>query len=154
MTQHDAGKALHIAFKSLGFSSGAIDYLLGIFHAISYFDDIKDGGAPEITTETAVERILILNSSSEFFWQHGRALEPIILTQALKWAAANYAEANGRASEKSFMWRAGFYDLALAVAYLDGVATIDNGAVLEQILCIYGENLQDYFAEFDGGKNA
>jgi hypothetical protein len=66
----------------------------------------------------------------------------------LKWQASDQAERAGRADARSFMWRAGFYDVVLmAVALCHGSGHATN--VASDVMAIYGEKLEDYLKEFN-----
>ena len=63
--------------------------------------------------------------------------------QLLKWQASDKAERDGRADAKSFMWRAGYYDLVLFVNLL-----CNGPSAPIAPLSLYGETLADYLKEF------
>ena len=77
-------------------------------------------------------------------------LVPMLSTMVLKWQASDVVEREGRADAKSFVWRAGYYDLILmAIQLCHGAqqALIMAPHVME----LYGEKFEDYLMEF---KNA
>jgi hypothetical protein len=82
------------------------------------------------------------------FWiANSHSLAPIVATMILKWQASDQAERAGKADARSFVWRAGYYDVVLmTVALCHGTrrATEDAGSVME----LYGEKFEDYMKEF------
>jgi hypothetical protein len=65
----------------------------------------------------------------------------------MKWKASDDAERAGQADARSFIWRAGYYDLVLLVVLLTkGHATAMKDAV--KIMHLYGEPLDVYLKEF------
>jgi hypothetical protein len=65
----------------------------------------------------------------------------------MKWKASDDAERAGQADARSFIWRAGYYDLVLLVVLLTkGHATAMKNAV--KIMHLYGEQLDVYLKEF------
>jgi hypothetical protein len=76
------------------------------------------------------------------FWQANQgALLPILALACIKWRASNEAEATGRADARSFMWRAGFYDVLAMVCHICGKDAV-------QALAAYGETFAGYCEEF------
>jgi hypothetical protein len=65
----------------------------------------------------------------------------------LKWQASDQAERAGKADAKSFVWRAGYYDVVLmTVALCHGTQRATEAA--SQVMELYGETLEDYIKEF------
>ena len=65
----------------------------------------------------------------------------------LKWKASDEAERAGNPSAMSFVWRAGFYDVVLAVVQIvHGTDAAMQIAV--NVMSLYGETLPDYMQEF------
>jgi hypothetical protein len=65
----------------------------------------------------------------------------------MKWKASDDAERAGQADARSFIWRAGYYDLVLLVVLLTkGHATAMKDAV--KVMHLYGEQLDVYLKEF------
>jgi len=65
----------------------------------------------------------------------------------LKWQASDTAERDGQANAKSYMWRAGYYDLVLMAVSLvhgAGFATLHG----HHVMALYGETFEDYMKEF------
>jgi hypothetical protein len=83
------------------------------------------------------------------FWlENAQTLTPVVATMILKWQASDQAERAGHADARSFVWRAGFYDVVLmtvALCYGSNHAT----EVASQVMAIYGEKLEDYLMEFN-----
>jgi hypothetical protein len=65
----------------------------------------------------------------------------------MKWQASDQAERAGQADAKSFVWRAGYYDLILmAVSLTHGPGFAAKNAHL--VMELYGEKFEDYMKEF------
>jgi len=83
------------------------------------------------------------------FWiANSHSLAPIVATVILKWQASDQAERAGQADAKSFVWRAGYYDVVLmVVALCHGTKQATDKA--QQVMELYGETFEDYMKEFD-----
>ena len=135
--------------KQLNLPADAERWLGDVWNLIQLFDDIEDGD--EIAGADGVDvlwSVLVGMPMNPFFLAHQMTLTPIMMTQLLKWQAANEAEAEGEADERSYMWRAGYYDLVLAVHYIcfGRGLTEPSGCA---ILSLYGESYSDYKKEFE-----
>jgi hypothetical protein len=84
---------------------------------------------------------------NQFFITHSHHLVPLLAAMILKWQASDQAERAGEADAKSFVWRAGYYDLilmAVSLTHGPGFATKNAHLVME----LYGETFEDYMKEF------
>lgn len=127
----------------------AIAFLAILYECIQTFDDFADGD--KVTRESL--NALIWNSlaalpDNDFFYQNKTTLIPIISSMILKWQASDFVERNGSSDEKSFVWRAGYYDVVLTVVQICHGAKFatENAHVA---LGLYGEKYEDYKKEFD-----
>jgi hypothetical protein len=131
-------------FQNLGLPQDAAAWLLDLWNLIQVLDDAADGDRadPEAVRRAtwAIFQNMPLNP---FFQARAAILQPVLVLQLLKWEAANAAEAAGQADARSFVWRAGFYDVVLMVCHLCGVPDAGR-ACLE----MYGETFADYLEEF------
>jgi hypothetical protein len=85
--------------------------------------------------------------TNPFFVANVTALQPAIATAILKWEASHTAEMTGRADERSFAWRASYYDIVLLVVLLcQGYESAMAKA--PTVMALYGEKFSDYRAEF------
>ena len=126
----------------------AIDWLMMVFDAIQVFDDVADGDqvAREDLNATIWNTLVGMHQNS-FFITNSHHLVPLLATGVLKWQASDTIERNKQADAKSFMWRAGYYDLvlmAVSIVHGAGFATV-NG---HHVMALYGENFEDYMKEF------
>lgn len=139
--------------NSLCLTPDASRWLIDVYEAAQFFDDVFDGDHEKAHEKCLdnVFRLLVLMPSNPFFYRNAAALLPIIHVNCLKWVAANNAEKNGAADEKSFVWRAGYYDLVLAVFSIEH-GPQNAAAVSDKILSLYGEKLDDYLIEMRGLK--
>ena len=139
---------LHQHFLSLGLPPAAIGWLLGVWNAIQVLDDVADGDAIERPAlDRAIYDLLAGLPSNPFFVAHAGALLPALALMVFKWKASDDAERAGRADARSFVWRAGYYDVVLAAvaAHHGAMATMQ---VADKIMSLYGEALKDYLKEF------
>lgn len=126
----------------------AADWLVMLYHSIQVFDDFMDGDAvakPDL--EKLIWNTLVAIPANPFFLANAGVLLPVAAAQIFKWHAANDVESNGAHDAKSFVWRAGFYDVILTVcSIVNGPDFTRQNA--SKILGMYGENFEDYLKEF------
>lgn len=124
-------------FEALGLPAPAKAWLLDLWTVIQVLDDAADGdkSADAGRAAMAVFWDMPLNP---FYRDFAAALQPVLKLQVLKWCAANEVEAAGQADERSYIWRAGYYDVVLMVCSLCGR---DQGAAA---LLLYGETFTEY----------
>ena len=127
----------------------AIDWLLMLFEAIQVFDDVADGDPVEREDLNAVIWNTLVGMNQNTFWiANSHSLTPVVATMILKWQASDQAERAGQANAKSFVWRAGYYDVVLmTVALCHGTQQATEKA--QQVMELYGETFEDYMKEFD-----
>lgn len=131
------------AFNHLGLSQSALALVVDLWALIQVFDDIEDGHTPKKDeADRALYAALVGLAVNEFYSHHRAAIAPALLVAVEKWKAANQAEKTGAHDAKSYMWRAGFYDVLALICLLDGKPVIPA-------LSLYGETFQDYMKEFD-----
>lgn len=136
---------LETSFKTtLALPDDATEWLLDVWQMIQAFDDVVDGDKPENFTQ-AIWTSLAGMSLNPFHERHRSLLQPIIIASTLKWMAANHAEGKGLQDERSYMWRAGYYDLVMmATALCHG----HNSVLAFKALNLYGETFDEYKKEF------
>jgi len=126
----------------------AVEWLLMLYGAIQVFDDVADGDLVEREDLNAVIWNTLVGMNQNTFWlANSNNLAPLVATMILKWQASDQAERAGKADAKSFVWRAGYYDVVLMVVALchgTNRATSDASSVME----LYGEKFEDYMKEF------
>jgi hypothetical protein len=126
----------------------AIDWLMMVFDAIQVFDDVADGDqvAREDLNATIWNTLVGMHQNS-FFIANSHHLLPLLATGVLKWQASDTAERNKQADAKSFMWRAGYYDLILmTVSLVHGAGYATKYG--HHVMALYGETFEDYMKEF------
>jgi len=135
--------------RVLALPAPAIDWLLMLFDAIQVFDDVADGDAVERDDLNAAIWNTLVGMSQNTFWiANSQTLTPVVASMILKWQASDQAERNGKADARSFVWRAGYYDVVLmTVALCHGTQRATETA--QQVMELYGETLEDYLKEFD-----
>jgi len=131
-------------FEGLGLPPDAVRWLLDMWQAIQTFDDVVD--RDEVTPEAANKALwssLCGLQLNPFHAANAGMLVPVVALQILKWHGANTAEASSARDHRSFMWRAGFYDLILWVVAL----TMGPDAAREKsatVMAMYGESFDEY----------
>ena len=139
---------IHNFRNGLRLPEPAIDWLMDLWTAIQMFDDIADGDTPtRDVLDRAIMATLVQMPTNPFFVQHADMLRPALATALLKWKASDDAELRGEADEKSFVWRASYYDIVLlVVALCHGFEEAMTRAV--DVMSLYGEKFTDYRREF------
>lgn len=126
----------------------ATGWLLDLWAVIQVFDDVADGGdVARKTLHDAIWRSLINMPSNPFYAANSGNLLPILANAFLKWVASDDAERAGQADERSFIWRASYYDVVLMVVLL---AQGKDAALAKAatVMFLYGENFDAYKKEF------
>jgi len=130
-------------FTTLGIPATAQSWLLDLWNVIQVLDDAADGDrADPNDVSRAVWSIFATMPLNDFYRQYSAVLQPVLVLQILKWEAANEAEARGLANEKSYVWRAGYYDVVLMVCHLCGIGNVGH-ACME----MYGETYSEYLED-------
>ena len=126
----------------------AVEWLVMVYEAIQVFDDIADGDTVERKDLNAtIWNTLVGMHQNAFFLANSHYLIPLLATAIMKWQASDHAERNGQADARSFVWRAGYYDLILmAVSITHGPGFATNNAHL--VMELYGETFEEYMKEF------
>lgn len=134
--------------ESLGLPDQAREWLMALWNVVQVFDDMADGDHPERDKlDTAIYDALVGLPNNGFFVQNRAILLPLLSVAILKWKASDEAERAGNPSAMSFVWRAGFYDVVLAVVQIvHGTDAAMQIAV--NVMSLYGETLPDYMQEF------
>lgn len=122
--------------------------MLDLWSLIQVFDDAEDGGKiDKEELDRALWAAFVSLPTNEFFVANRHALGGIISVQIFKWRAANQAERSGKADEKSFVWRAGYFDILMyvfALVYGKDIASKSASDVMGR----YIETFDDYKKEF------
>ncbi|MDZ7905169.1 MAG: hypothetical protein U5N55_04900 [Cypionkella sp.] len=126
--------------EPIGLPASALEWLCDLWLVTQVLDDRADGDKTD-AAENAAAAIFVRMPMNPFYDANRMALIPVLAVQLAKWRAANAAENAGLADEKSFMWRAGYYDVVAAACILCGI----DGEVG---LHAYGEPFADYKKEF------
>ena len=129
----------------------AVKWLLDLFHAFQIFDDFADNDAVDRNDlNLLIWNTLVGMQQNQFYMTNSYCLSSIVGLNILKWQASDTVERSGNADAKSYVWRAGYYDIVLAVVQLchGPVFAAQNAHI---VLGLYGETYDDYMKEF---KNA
>jgi hypothetical protein len=129
----------------------AVKWLLDLFHAFQIFDDFADNDVVDRNDlNLLIWNTLVGMQQNPFYMANSYCLSSIVGLNILKWQASDTVERSGNADVKSYVWRAGYYDIVLAVVQLchGPVFAAQNAHI---VLGLYGETYDDYMKEF---KNA
>ena len=135
-------------FAPFELPDAAVAWLLDLWAVIQVWDDVADKDAiarPDL--DAAILKSLVTMPGNPFFQANASVLLPVVAGMIAKWKAADDAEVAGQADERSFMWRAGYYDVILAVimcAHNAGTAM----RVARHVMHLYGETFAEYRKEF------
>lgn len=123
-------------------------WLLDVWHMIQVFDDVADGDpVSRPALDQAIWKCFVGMPSNPFYVAHADQLHPALATAILKWQAADAAETRGEADERSFVWRAAYYDIVLLVVLLiHGYPRAMELAA--HVMALYGEDFAEYRKEF------
>ena len=119
-----------------------------IWRSTQFYDDIADGD--EVTREEldlAIWDHFITLPSHPFVQKNGQTIQPVLANLVLKWQASDKAERAGRADARSYMWRAGYYDVLMMVVCIEH-GPMKANALSEHVMGLYGETYKDYKKEF------
>lgn len=135
--------------KVFNLPQDAIDWLVMIYGIAQVFDDVADGDKVERSDlNDAIWNSLVGIPQNPFYFRNSHILTPIVASTILKWQASDTAERSGAADARSFIWRAGYYDLILiAIQIVHGHKTATEYS--HHVMNLYGENLEDYLQEFN-----
>jgi hypothetical protein len=139
-----AGEAdLKTHFTTLGLPVEAQTWLLELWNLTQVLDDAADGDkADPLAVRRATWAIFQNMPLNDFYRQYVAILQPVMVLQLLKWEAANAVEAMGKPDEKSYVWRAGFYEVVLMCCHLCGINDAGH-ACME----MYGETYAEYLED-------
>ncbi len=127
----------------------ATDWLLSLWNIFQVFDDAADGDPIDrADLDACIWDSLAGFYQNPFFAQYAAHLVPLIGVCILKWQASDRVERDGAHNAMSYAWRAGYYDIVLAVVALcHGHHIAKENAHL--VMSLYGETFDDYLAEFN-----
>ena len=104
---------------TLELPSAAVEWLIDVWRLIQMLDDVADGDpVSRDDLNDAIWASLVTMPANPFFLANAAALQAAMAQLVLKWQASDDAEREGQADARSFMWRAGYYDLVLLVVLL------------------------------------
>jgi hypothetical protein len=135
--------------KGFALPSQAIEWLIMLYEAIQVFDDIADGDTVNRKDlDTTIWNTLIGMNQNPFWIANSNNLAPVVATAILKWQASDKAERENEADAKSYVWRAGYYDVVLITLQICH-GTNNAKLMSKQVMQMYGETYEDYMKEFN-----
>ena len=138
-------------FEKLELPANATAWLLDLWRLTQFFDDVVDGDLirPQAAHD-AVWKAFVTFPGNAFYLANAQVLQAALATAVLKWEASHTAERTCMADERSFMWRAAYYDIVMLVVLLcQGYESAMEKA--PTVMALYGEKFSDYRAEFPNG---
>lgn len=126
-------------------------WLLGLWHSTQFLDDVADhDDIDRKDFNIALNQLLVEMPANKFFAQHAPQLLMSVAVFIAKWQASDFLERLDKADQRTFMWRAGYYDVILTVVILcHGLHTATKMA--PDIMSLYGETYESYKEEFPNG---
>lgn len=144
----DPEQHLAVHFANLQLPPDAARWLLDVWNAIQVLDDVADGDSVDRgALDRAIYDLLVGMPSNRFFAVHAGTLLPALGLMVLKWKASDTAERANRADARSFVWRAGYYDVVLAAVVAAHGPEVAM-TVADKVMELYGETLHEYLKEF------
>ena len=144
----EAGQSLAVHFQNLELPPEAAGWLLDIWQLIQAWDDVADeDGIERDRLDRAIWASLVTMPANPFYLAHAASLQAGLALQILKWQASDDAERSGQADEKSFVWRAAYYDIVLLTVLL----CLGRESAMEKagaVMALYGEDFAKYREEF------
>lgn len=137
---------MEAALRTLNLPPEAERFLLALWVLIQGLDDWHDQTPAE--TFPAIWAACVGLPGDMFLAEHRLLLVPVMANMVLKWHAANVIEDGKEVAQypKSYVWRAGYYDVVLQVVLIVYGAEAKTKAA--DVMRLYGETLTDYQAEF------
>jgi hypothetical protein len=133
-------------FEALELPPEAVGFLLDLWNAIQVFDDVADNDEVKRgDLNSAIWSALAGIQLNPFYGTHQALLLPVISLAIVKWLASDEAERAGNADARSYMWRAGYYDVVCMVNIIIHGPTAKNAL---NALGLYGETFEEYKEEF------
>ena len=144
----EAEESLLRNFEALDLPANATAWLLDLWALTQFFDDVVDGDTVRpAAAHEVIWKALVTFPANSFYVANATVLQSALATAVLKWEASHSAERLNKADERSFMWRAAYYDVVLLVVLLcQGYESAMAKA--PTIMALYGEKFSDYRAEF------
>ena len=142
-------QSLRQAFtEMLELPPAAAAWLLDLWQVIQVFDDLVDGDKVDRDAlDAALYASLVDLPANPFYAANASQLSPLLASAFLRWKASDTAERNNAADERSFVWRAAYYDIILMVVMLcHGPRAAMH--VADKVMALYGEKFEDYRKEF------
>lgn len=149
LTEHEANFKIH--FENMGLSEMAQDFLLLVWRSTQFYDDLADGdNFTRDELDVAIWDHFVGLPTHPFMLQYGHLVAPVLQLLVLKWHGSDQAERANEADARSYMWRAGFYDVLIMVASID-IGPRNTTSIAKDIMHLYGETFKDYKKEFPNG---
>jgi hypothetical protein len=138
----------HHFVTRLQLPADAAAWLLDLWRVIQVWDDVADGDPIDrAALDDAILTSLVGLPSNKFYLANAAHLAPVLALAVAKWKASDDAERAKQADERSFVWRASYYDVVLMVVMLCHGAAAAL-AVSRDVMHLYGEKFAAYRKDF------
>ena len=128
-------------------NADALDFSRLLWEAMQSWDDLEDEGRTD--HNPLISWLTFGKEYHPYFMQYGHILRPVMLGVYLQWRASNVLDRGDRLDvAKSYMLRAGIYNLYHVMAWIEGG---DEWAaeVGPEIYRAYGETPEEIWQEFN-----
>ena len=123
----------------------AVKLCLELLYLANFYDDVYDGDKPKDVYKALMIDMVSIRRNP-FYLRFQDELNTLITSMSLQWIAANKLEEGKEHLEKSYMLRAGAYQIFAYCAFLcGGLDHYKNCG--HEIYKLYGETFQDYSQE-------
>jgi DNA-binding FadR family transcriptional regulator len=141
-------KSINEMLDYLNLQGAARALMLDIWALFQVFDDIEDGDKVDATEfDRALWAALVTLPSNEIYVRFSKEISSVMAVQIFKWRAATQAETSGNADERSFVWRAGYFDILMYVyglVYGRDIATQKAADVMGRYIEKYNEYIKEF----------
>lgn len=124
-----------------------VNWLMDLWEVTQTFDDLVDGDPVD---REALDRLIwtsLIEIPCNPWFVHNRGIIlPVLMTAIMKWQASDRAERDNSADERSFVWRAAYYDVVMAAVMLVHGAE-QATKIAHHVMHLYGESFADYRKE-------
>lgn len=142
-------ECLRAGFESLQLPSDCCEWLSSLWRITQFFDDVADREPiPRAVLDKALWEVLVASQINTFFERNKQVLIPVMSCALLKWQAADDREKKGLADERSYVWRASYYDVVLTcVLIVHGYYEAIKYS--PRVLELYGEEYEEYLTSLE-----
>jgi hypothetical protein len=136
-------------FKSIRLEDEGVYFLIVLWHAIQFLDDVADHETMDADAiHNGIYTVLIDLPACDFYRRHFNELSVCMSNAVMKWTAANHAERDKVNLDMAYSWRASYYDVVMQVAKITHGPQLAM-KISKDIIGMYGENRDEYMKEME-----